>query len=240
VAADDLPVLIVGDVHGDLERLFAALEPYPADEWHTVFLGDLVDYGMFGVGALRFARDRSNSDVLLGNHEVAMLWALRDPTRVGFWMSIGGQEHDLAELRKDEPLQRWMRERPALIKLRDRTLVQHCGNDAYMDMITIAETDPVGAINQRTGELLAGDGEPILWDTLSAANIFETQPDRVDRWLELTHSRRVVFGHKPHRNAKPVRYHDGKAINFDGGLSRAHRLHQKGAPLAASVGPLDP
>src|SRR5205809_7282202 len=58
MAADDLPVLIVGDVHGDIERLFQALKPYPADEWHTIFLGDLVDYGMFGVGALRFAHDR--------------------------------------------------------------------------------------------------------------------------------------------------------------------------------------
>src|SRR5213078_3315625 len=59
MAADDLPVLIVGDVHGDIERLFQALKPYPADEWHTIFLGDLVDYGMFGVGALRFAHDRA-------------------------------------------------------------------------------------------------------------------------------------------------------------------------------------
>src|SRR5712692_8774559 len=98
MAADDLPVLIVGDVHGDL-----------------------VDYGMFGVGALRYARDRPNSEVLLGNHEVAMLWALRDPGRVGFWMSIGGQRHDLDELRRDDLLQQWIRDRPALVKLADRT-----------------------------------------------------------------------------------------------------------------------
>ena len=63
MAADDLPVLIAGDVHGDIERLFQAVKPYPSEQWHTVFLGDLVDYGMFGVGALRFARDRPNTDV---------------------------------------------------------------------------------------------------------------------------------------------------------------------------------
>jgi len=68
----NMPVLVVGDVHGDLERLFQALKPYPAAEWHTIFLGDLVDYGMFGVGALRYARDRANSTVILGNHEVAI------------------------------------------------------------------------------------------------------------------------------------------------------------------------
>ena len=58
MAQDHLPVLIVGDVHGDLQRLFAALKPYPDDQWRTIFLGDLVDYGDFGVGCLRFARDR--------------------------------------------------------------------------------------------------------------------------------------------------------------------------------------
>ena len=238
MAADDPPVLIVGDVHGDIERLFSALKRYPADSWHTIFLGDLVDYGMFGVGALRFARDRPNSDVLLGNHEVAMLWALRDPARIGFWMSIGGQQHDLDELRRDEPLQKWIRRLPALMKLPDRTLVQHCGNDAYLGLISVVEAKLVHAINQRVHDLLDNGGEAILWDVLSAANIFETQPARLDRWLELTDSRRVVFGHKPHRGAKPVRYHDGKAINFDGGLSRSHRMYQRGAPLEASVGPL--
>jgi hypothetical protein len=239
VRADDLPVLIVGDVHGDIERLFAALEPYPADRWHTVFLGDLVDFGMFGVGALRFARNRPNSDVLLGNHEVAMLWALRDAARISFWMSIGGQRHDLDELRKDEPLQQWMRERPALVKLPDRTLAQHCGSDAYLDLVTIAEPRPVEAINRRTRELLASEGEAVLWEVLSGPNIFETQPVRLNRWLELTGSRRAIFGHKPHRGSKPMSYHGGKAINFDGGLSRSHRLHQRTAPPAASVGPLD-
>jgi len=73
MAAEDLPVLIVGDVHGDIERLFTALKPYPAEKWRTIFIGDLVDYGNFGVGALRYARDRANSTVLLGNHEVAMM-----------------------------------------------------------------------------------------------------------------------------------------------------------------------
>ena len=236
--AGELPVLIVGDVHGDFERLFAALKPYPADRWRTVFLGDLVDYGAFGVGCLRFARDRTNTDVLLGNHEAAMLWALRDSTRIGFWMSIGGQRHDLDELRSDEPLQRWLRGLPALIRLPDRTLLQHCGNDGYLSLISLSESDPIKAINERVRDLLETGGEDQLWDVLSGPNVFATQPERLERWLELTGSRRVVFGHTPHRGAAPVRYHGGKAINFDGGLSRSHRLHQRGAPAHASVGPL--
>jgi calcineurin-like phosphoesterase family protein len=238
MAANDLPYLIVGDVHGDLERLFAALKPYPADSWRTIFLGDLVDYGAFGVGALRYARDRANTEVLLGNHEVAMLWALRVAARIGFWMSIGGQSHDLDELRKDESLQDWVRTRPALLALPDRTLVQHCGNDAYRDLMRDDERDAVTTINRSTHELLDAGGEAVLWDLLSSPNVFESQPVRLARWLELTHGRRVVFGHKPHHGSKPMTYHGGKAINFDGGLSRSHRLYQRGAPLAASVGPL--
>lgn len=232
MAAVDLAVLIVGDVHGDLERLFAALKPYPADKWRTVCVGDLVDYGMFGVGALRYARDRPNTEVLLGNHEVAMLWALRDPARIGFWMSIGGQQHDLEELRKDEALQQWMRERPAVMRIGD-TLIQHCGNDSYLEL---GGTDE--SVNVRTRALLESGGEQQLWNLLSSPNVFESQPQRLERYLEVMHADRAVFGHKPHRGSTPMTYHGGKAINFDGGLSRSHRLFQRGAPLSAAVGPL--
>jgi Calcineurin-like phosphoesterase len=227
-----LPPLIVGDAHGDLERLFKGLQPYPADQWRTIFLGDLVDYGMFGVGALRYARDRPNTEVLLGNHEVAMLWALRDPTRIGWWMSIGGQQHDLDELRKDEVLQRWMRERPAIVRIGE-TLIQHCGNDSYLELRA-----NVDEINLVVTEQLEAGNERLLWDLLSSPNVFETQPARLERYLDRLEATRVVFGHKPHRGSKPMSYHGGKAINFDGGLSRSHRLFERGAPVSAAVGPL--
>src|SRR5258706_3004918 len=234
----DLPVLIVGDVHGDLERLFQALKPHPADGWRTIFLGDLVDYGPFGIGAVRYARDRANSIVVLGNHEVAMLWALRDPARIGFGMSIGGQRHDLDELAKDDPLEKWMRERPALVRLPHDTLIQHCGSDSYANLLEKGDADPVAAINGRVLELLTNGGEPELWDLMSGKNIFTAQPDRLDRWLEVTGSRRVVFGHNPHRESRPEAYHGGRAINFDGGFSRFHSKFQRRSPLGASVAPL--
>jgi hypothetical protein len=233
-----LPVLIVGDVHGDLERLFEALKPYPAAEWHTIFLGDLVDYGLFGVGALRYARDRPNSTVLLGNHEVAMLWALREPVRIGWWIGIGGQQHDLDELARDAALQSWLLARPAMLRLPDRTLVQHCGSDSYAKLVTREEPDIVTAVNQRVSDLLMDGGESTLWDELSGRNIFHTQPERLERWLELTGSRRVVFGHNPHRGSRPQSYHGGRAINFDGAFSRSHRLFRRQSPAGASIAPL--
>ena len=193
---------------------------------------------MFGVGALRFAHDRPNSTVLLGNHEVALLWALRDPKRLGWWISIGGQRHDFDEIASDEALQEWLRDRPALMKLHDGTLVQHCGHDGYSRWLD-QNADPIESVNANANELLHRDGEAELWDVLSAKNVFAQQQTRLREYLQATHCRRVVFGHTPHRSREPEVYHDGLAINFDGALSRSHRKHAGRSPISASVAPLN-
>jgi hypothetical protein len=131
-----------------------------------------------------------------------------------------------------------MRARPALIALEDRTLVQHCGSDAYANLIEKDDSDAVVAVNQRVNEMLTNGGEPELWEMMSGRNIFTTQRERLDRWLEVTGSRRVVFGHNPHGGARPGIYHGGKAMNFDGGFSRYHRLFRRVSPLSATVAPL--
>jgi hypothetical protein len=235
-------VLIVGDVHGDLERLFKALQPYPPEDWRTVFLGDLVDGGPFGVGGLRYARDRPGSTLLLGNHEVAMLWALRDRSRVGFWVGIGGQPHDLQELQGDPDLQDWLRGRPLLARLDDGTLAQHSDNDNYSALIDDEDADPVEEVN-RMGRLLLENGrEDLLWEAMSPFGVFRRQPRRLESWLRRTGARRLVHGHSPHRAREPERYHGGRAIDFDGGLSRyygARGLRGRG-PAGATVAPLPP
>jgi len=155
-------------------------------------------------------------------------------------MSIGGQEHDLAELKSDAALQAWLRDRPALVRLHDGTLVQHCGHDGYARWADPSTADVVEAINSRARDLLMHEGEQELWDVLSARNIFDQQLARLQRWLEATNSRRVVFGHTPHNQRAPAIYYDGKAINFDGGFSRFHRKYRGTSPIPSSVGPLDP
>ena len=166
-----------------------------------------------------------------------MLWALRDTSRIGWWMSVGGQRHDLDELARDEPLQQWMRELPALVRLPDRTLIQHCGNVGYAAFMEATDPDPVAAINSRVRDLLANQCESDLWGAMSGRNIFPDQRERLDRWLEVTASRRVVFGHTPHGGRAPQSYHDGRAINFDGALSRSHRRYRV-SPSGATVAPL--
>ncbi|MBO0701843.1 MAG: metallophosphoesterase [Candidatus Dormibacteraeota bacterium] len=239
----DLPVLLVGDVHGDLQRLFPAIVGYDPQRWHTVFVGDLVDGREFGVGALRFARDRPNTTVLLGNHEVAMLAALDDRRTRGEafvnWIGMGGQVHDLQELAGDEPLQAWLRERPMLTLLPDRTLVQHSDNDGLGRLLDHQDGDAVEAVNAAARATLAAHDFQTLTDLLSPQHVFEHQPLRLAHWLERTGARRVVHGHTPHRERAPRVYAGGRAINVDGGLARRSRWHGRG-PAAASVAPLPP
>ena len=238
-----LPVLLVGDVHGDLERLFSGLKPYPADGWRTIFLGDLVDGGPFGVGALRYARDRPNSSVLLGNHEMLMLGALRDRAERGpelqAWIGAGGQPHDLEELARDQPLQAWLRQLPAMQLLEDGTLVQHCDSDELGALVPAGEPEPATAVNREVSRLLAaGDVRPLI-DRMTSRGVFRRQPIRLDAWLRRTGARRVVHGHTPHRSGQPEVYAGGRAICFDGGMGRWGRPGAlRGGSVKGSVGPL--
>ena len=235
-----MPVLIVGDVHGDLERLFGALKPYPTDRWRTIFLGDLVDGGPFGVGALRYARDRPNSSVLLGNHEVLMLGALADRERRGhtfvLWAGNGGQPHDLEELAKDEPLQEWLKARPALCWLDPETLAQHTDSDALGRLAPTVED-----INREVGALLRAGETQRLWDLMTPRGVFRKQPMRLASWLERTGAKRVVHGHTPHREPRPDVYAGGRAIGYDGGFSRfGGARYRRQSPAGATVSPLPP
>lgn len=235
----NLPVLVVGDVHGDLERLFQALRPYPPEDWHTIFLGDLMDGGMFGVGALRYARDRPNTTLLLGNHEVISLWAIEDRSVRPLWAGIGGQPHDLFELTKDPDLQAWLKERPLLVKLADGSLVQHSDTDLYGRLAEYDLADQVTAINEAGRRLLEGGAYEALWDILSPGGLFRDNRPRLENWLRRTGATRVVHGHLPHPGSRPQAYHDGLAINFDGGFSRQYgSRYRRRTPAGASVAPL--
>jgi hypothetical protein len=203
-----------------------------------------VDGGPFGVGALRYARDRPNSELLLGNHEVLTLAALEDREERGdnfrSWIGTGGQLHDLDELARDEPLQDWLRQRPLLLWLDDATLAQHCDSDT-IDRLAPNAPDPVDAINQEARRMLAARDYRLLVDLLSQKRMFRDQPQRLERWLLRTGARRVVHGHTPHGRREPDVYAGGRAISFDGGLGRWGRRAGRGqAPGSASVGPLPP
>lgn len=87
-------MLVVGDIHGDVDRCTAALELAREHDGRTVFVGDYVNRGPDSQGvldALMLARkDLGNRLVLLlGNHEIALLQFLKDGILAPF-AAMGG------------------------------------------------------------------------------------------------------------------------------------------------------
>jgi len=81
----DGPVAVIGDVHGQMDKLNALLRKLEAlpdfrQRW-IVFIGDLVDRGQDPRGAidtvLRLHREQKRTTAISGNHELAMSAALR-------------------------------------------------------------------------------------------------------------------------------------------------------------------
>ena len=79
------PVAVIGDIHGQVEKLLAVLDrlrqqPDYEQRW-IVLIGDLVDRGPDPKGALDVVCDlmleHSRTTVICGNHELAMAGALQ-------------------------------------------------------------------------------------------------------------------------------------------------------------------
>jgi serine/threonine protein phosphatase 1 len=93
--APDIPVSVIGDVHGCLNLVQILYEKIDAAD-HIVFVGDFVDRGENTAGVLIWLHELQlkNPDrvtCLLGNHEVMMIEFLDDPANSGSrWLSHGG------------------------------------------------------------------------------------------------------------------------------------------------------
>jgi len=246
------PLLIVGDVQGDAERLASALEPYPQDGVDTVFVGDFFQGGppgeAGGATAARIARGRRNAQSVLGNHDLLLLCVLEE-VRTGWtpptvldtgrasladiWLWRRGDWADLREVAEDAQLEAWLRELPLMLRLTDGTLVQHCDDDAYARLGATVED-----VNARAREMLATPrgAWDVFWYTVGRRTFHNEQ--RLDAHLDHFAATRVVHGHTPHHSDRPVASHGGRIWSFDGCFSRYWARHgDDGAgPIEATVG----
>lgn len=93
---------MIGDVHGELrslrrllDHISTDLEVRPTQNFHILFLGDLIDRGENSRGVIDIAMQlvrESNTTVLRGNHEQMLLSALTDPRELLAWRQYGGLE----------------------------------------------------------------------------------------------------------------------------------------------------
>jgi hypothetical protein len=250
------PVLIVGDVQGDVERLAGALLPYPEDDVDTVFLGDFFQGGEPGAGggaaAARLARSRRNSRAVLGNHDLFLLamverargvaelleWQTRSGISVeDLWLSRRGDWADLHAVADDAGLERWLRSLPLMLMVDDGTLAQHTDDDRYAEL-----GGRVDEVNERAREMLETPGGvlPLLRYTIGR-HAFD-DAGRLDRYLLHFGARRLVHGHTPHTGIAPMASHGGRIVSYDGRFSRfwSRDEDDSAGPVEATVALLPP
>jgi hypothetical protein len=251
-----LPVLIVGDVQGDHERLEAALAAFPEETVETIFLGDFFTGGRPGDGgghrAARIAMERRNSRAILGNHDL-LLMALVEEGRYGgerlrtpdgalletIWRVRRGDPADLEALAGDAELEAWLRHLPVMLLLDDGTLVQHTDDD--QGYATLGES--VELVNRAAAKLLSQEpgGVAVLLRHVIGRRAFEERA-RLEAHLRRFGARRVVHGHTPHWKSSPDVRQGGRVIGYDGRFSRhwGRAPGEDAGPVGATVALLPP
>ncbi|MEU9011971.1 metallophosphoesterase [Streptomyces sp. NPDC048479] len=222
-AADGLgPLYVVGDVHGYLDELHAALTEqglidadgqWAAGNARLWFLGDFTDRGPDGIGVIdlvmRLSAEAAAAGgyckALMGNHELLLLGAKRfgdTPVNSGAgtatfqaaWLLNGGQKSDMDRL-QDVHLQ-WMARLDA-IELEDEHLLMHSDTTAYLEY-----GDSIEAVNDTVRETLTRNDADECWDlfrkfTRRFAFRDDGGPQAVRELLSAYGGRRVVHGHSP-------------------------------------------
>lgn len=90
--APDMPICVIGDVHGCLPLLERMLQKVPQD--HQVILaGDYIDRGEQSAAVLRALSARTDVMCLMGNHEEMLLqFLVEGASEGGRWIRNGGLE----------------------------------------------------------------------------------------------------------------------------------------------------
>ncbi|MCM2578537.1 metallophosphoesterase [Streptomyces meridianus] len=216
------PLYVVGDVHGYLDDLRAALRMQglidPEDRWcagntRLWFLGDFTDRGPDGIGVIdlvmRLSAEAAASGgyckALMGNHELLLIGAKRFgdvPVNSGAgtasfqaaWLLNGGQRTDMERL-EDHHLQ-WMSRLDAMAE-EDGHLLVHSDTTAYLEFGSSIE-----AVNDAVTEALQRGDADECWElfrkfTKRFAFRDDTGPEAVRELIGTFGGRRIVHGHSP-------------------------------------------
>ena len=233
-----MPTFVVGDVHGHVERLAALLRAaglvdrrlrWSGADARLWLMGDLVDRGPDGIGAIDLVmRLQREGDVhcLLGNHEAALVGALRFPdveigprvTFRGVWALNGGVQSDLTRLRPEHVL--WIEHLPAVAREGEWLLV-HSDTDCYLEY-----GDTVDSICHSISAIVAGGDSHVLGALLGdlADRSAFGDHERLRRFLDMLGCERVVHGHTPiwyaagtdpTKVVAALEYAGGRALNVD-------------------------
>jgi hypothetical protein len=211
---------VVGDVHGHLDELLAALADaglvdeeaaWCGGETHLWFLGDFVDRGPDGIGVIdlvmRLADEAADAggqvQALLGNHEILLLGMHRFgdtevPSDFGprsfarSWEMNGGQPTD-QEAVTDEHIE-WLTTRPA-VELVGTHLLMHSDTLEYL-----VWGSEIEEINENIQDVLDSDDLVEWWEVwrrLTTRHAFRgpNGADVANQLLTVLGGEQVVHGH---------------------------------------------
>ncbi|MEV6977589.1 metallophosphoesterase [Kitasatospora sp. NPDC093806] len=216
------PLYVVGDVHGYLDELRAALRHqglidegghWSAGRARMWFLGDFTDRGPDGIGVIELVMQLAAEAAaaggycraLMGNHELLFLGAAKygdEPVQstagtasfLAAWRLNGGQQHDLERLEGHHIA--WLRRLPAMA-LEDGHLLLHSDTTAYLEY-----GESIAEVNDAVHDLLSGEGVDEWWDcfrrfTKRFAFRGDAGPMAVRELLDIYGGTRIVHGHSP-------------------------------------------
>jgi hypothetical protein len=238
---------IVGDVHGQLDKLIVHLQREVlidnACQWCggdavVWFLGDFFDRGPDGIGVVDLVmrlqveapETGGRVSAILGNHELLIssvdkFGATRDPFPFKeVWQMNGGQENDLAafEQRHFE----WISQLPAMA-IEGENLLIHADSSLYVEY-----GRTVDAVNEAARAVLMSD-DPEAWRKMLVqfsdrfAFIGPNGRKHAKAFLHLYGAERVIHGHTPialltgddpETVTRPLIYADGLCMNAEAGM----------------------
>jgi hypothetical protein len=232
-------VYVVSDVHGYLDDLRGGLGKaglvdesgaWTGADAELWILGDLLDRGPDGAGAVAFVRSLQQQApgqvrVLMGNHEaLALGYKLFPDSRFGeVWAINGGLESDQERLSDDDVA--WLRSLPVLGRAGD-FLLMHSDATDYLEW-----GGSVEEINGTVAELLAADDAEAHWEVFASLTsrygFAGHDGARVARdVLDQLGGDCIVHGHsiigmmldQPSEQTEgPIAYADGLVVAIDGG-----------------------
>jgi Calcineurin-like phosphoesterase len=218
-------VHVIGDVHGQLEKLRDLLrgaelirkdkdtnETWSGGESTLWLMGDLVNHGPDGIGAVELvmrlqqqaARAGGRVEVLLGNHDLLLLAAHRfgtrpipgqDETFRHHWQESGGQAADLERITPNHV--RWLSSLPAMAREGDHIL-------AHADALLYTHYGrSIAQVNQAITGLLRSDDAASWFRLLEEFNEHQafvdaaTGAERARAFLRHFGGEQIVHGHTP-------------------------------------------
>ena len=231
----------MGDVHGHrdvlLELLRGAGLVDAAERWSGAdarvwLVGDLVDRGPDGIGAIELVRrlERESDGALrclLGNHETQLVAVYRfadEETSIPgqtfreLWLFNGGVESDLRALTPEHV--EWMTRLPPLVR-DGRWLVIHADTSAYLELGSSLEE-----LSSATAAVLSRGSAEAVDELLAIVSdrMRLTEPAAVDALLDAFGGELVVHGHTPIASVRgvdprevrqPLVYGGGRVMNVD-------------------------